>query len=84
MPHNISSQGSACPPLGVEQTGQHGCLLGLGQRAFLCFKGVWDAYFPKRDFPGGSDGKESACKVGDVGSTLELHKSGRFQNNLEK
>ena len=26
-------------------------------------------------FPGGSDGKESACKVGDLGSILELGRS---------
>ena len=31
----------------------------------------------------GSDGKESACKVGDVSLTLDLGKSGRFQNNLK-
>ena len=27
------------------------------------------------DFPGGSDGKESACNVEDLGSVLELGKS---------
>ena len=43
----------------------------LEQKAFQAIKphtyipisGIWDT----RDFPGGSDGKESACNVGDPG-----------------
>ena len=33
-----------------------------------------DTYI-KRGFPGGSDGKESACKAGDLGSMLGLGRS---------
>ena len=29
----------------------------------------------KKGFPGGSDGKESACNVGDLGSILESGRS---------
>ena len=29
-------------------------------------------------FPGGSVGKESACKVGDAGNTGSVPRSGRF------
>ena len=36
----------------------------------------------KRGFPGGSDGKESACSKGDLGSVPELGKSpGEGQGN---
>ena len=36
-------------------------------------------------FPGGSDGKESACNVGDLGSIIELGRSpgGRHDNQLQ-
>ena len=35
------------------------------------------------DFPGGSDGKESACSVGDLGSFLGLGRSpGEGNDNL--
>jgi len=32
-------------------------------------------YHPKEGFPGGSDGKESACNVGDLGSIPRLGRS---------
>ena len=32
-------------------------------------------------FPGGSDGKESACSVGDLGSTLGLGRSPEGNGN---
>ena len=32
-------------------------------------------HLPVRDFPGGSDGKESACNVGDLGSIPGLGRS---------
>ena len=43
----------------------HNYLKSLGQGGFTCiykYSYVWD-------FPGGSDDKESACNVGDLGST---------------
>ena len=32
-------------------------------------------YHVSKGFPGGSDGKESACKAGDLGSVPELERS---------
>ena len=34
-----------------------------------------ESVYGNRGFPGGSDGKESACTVGDPGSNLELGRS---------
>ena len=36
---------------------------------------VWSLVGELRGFPGGSDGKESACKVGDLGSIPRLRRS---------
>ena len=35
----------------------------------------WHAVLSTLDFPGGSDGKESACSVGDLGSIPALGRS---------
>ena len=37
--------------------------------------GVWEDIMPRKGFPGGSDGKESTCNSGDLGS---IPGSGRF------
>ena len=48
----------------------------------------WHFYFyvsfiVRMDFPGGSDGKESVCNVGDLGSVPELGRSlGEGNGNL--
>ena len=39
------------------------------------WKWITTYYNKKRGFPGGSDGKESACSAGDLGSTPELGRS---------
>ena len=36
---------------------------------------VFTVIAPVKDFPGGSDGKESACSVGDLGSVPGLGRS---------
>ena len=38
-------------------------------------KTLFDFLMPKRSFPGGSDGKESACNAGDRGSIPGLGRS---------
>jgi len=39
-------------------------------------------YMSNSGFPGGSDGKESACNSGDLGSILGLRRSGEGNGNL--
>ena len=39
----------------------------------ICLKQL--SQLPRRGFPGGSDGKESDCHVGDLGSILGLGRS---------
>ena len=46
------------------------CTLGF-QKGY-----IFQVAFPSKDFPGGSDGKESACNVGDLGSIPELRDLG--------
>ena len=46
-------------------------LFGYFCQLVLMLRTVWETGF----FPGGSDGKESACNVGDLGSLLGLGRS---------
>ena len=41
---------------------------GVIRRNTLYSKGVWGKKRHRRSFPGGSEGKESACNAGDHGS----------------
>ena len=41
---------------------------GVRRRNTLYSKGVWGKKRHRRSFPGGSEGKESACNAGDPGS----------------
>ena len=47
----------------------------LQSRKFMVIYPVLRRSRSPLDFPGGSDGKESACNVGDLGSTPELGRS---------
>ena len=56
----------------------HGSLSGHGRQTVpLPFydKRISGQVMLLRGFPGGSDGKESACNVGDLGSIAELGRS---------
>ena len=41
----------------------------------ITFKKIFTSLYTTESFPGGSDGKESACSVGDLGSILGLGRS---------
>ena len=51
-------------------------LLIMNASGKLCF-----CFFQSRGFPGGSDSKESACNVGDLGSIFGLGRSTSEQNS---
>ena len=53
------------------------CTFIIGKKQLDSLLGVHasDSYYRGRGFPGGSDGKESACNAGDLGSIPGLGKS---------
>ena len=63
-----------CPGNGNDNALQYSCLENSMDR------GAW-----KSEFPGGSDGKESACNVGDLGLIFGLGRSpgGGYGNPLQ-
>ena len=47
---------------------------------YICYTSRIDFIWMKKFFPGGSDGKESACHAGDLGLIPELGRSPREGN----
>ena len=81
--HQLSS--FLLKPLILGHTGLRvggGCGQGRGVHVLTaCTLGFQKGYifqvaFPSKGFPGSSDGKESACNVGDMGSIPELRNLG--------
>ena len=70
-PHNRKNRGlklSVLPPLTLRVS--YFCLFAMSW-----FRVFWASAEVTEGFPGGSDGKESACNVGDLGSIPGLGRS---------
>ena len=70
---NASMQGSSTTDFGVKDTFWFLSSWGLLSWAYSLY--IWDLVISSMGFPGGSDGKESACSAGNLGSIPGLGRS---------